>query len=66
MTKTNTKTTTNSDHKAPHPDTVNADITPGVLVYHRGEHRDGTVADVPWALAETWLRQRWATMLWHH
>lgn len=47
-----------------HPDLVNVDIAEPHAVYFDGEQRTGTLVDVPYPLALTWLRQRWASFLW--
>ena len=47
-----------------HPDLVNVDIAEPHAVYFDGEQRTGTLTDVPYPLALTWLRQRWASFLW--
>ena len=46
----------------PAPDTVTVTVTPGVLVYLDDEQRDGTITDVPTAIAAIWERQGWANI----
>lgn len=47
-----------------HPGQVNVDIAPPHAVYYDGEQRTGTITDVPYPLALTWLRHGWASILW--
>ena len=48
--------------KAAEPETeatVEVHVTPGLLVYFDGQQRDGTLTDVPEALARDWAARGW-------
>ncbi|MED5802948.1 hypothetical protein VX037_18140 [Gordonia sp. Z-3] len=43
------------------PEIVTVEVTPGVLIYHDGHHRDGIVDNIPTATALHWAKQRYIT-----